>query len=67
MSDYTPTTDEVREGYGYYLNPTRLAEFDRWLAGELAKAWDRGYSSGHREAHTNVTERNPYRQERKER
>lgn len=41
------------------------AEFDRWLAERdaevAAKAWDRGCASGYREAHTNVTERNPYR------
>lgn len=35
-----------------------LAEVERAAA---EKAWDRGCASGYREAHTNVTERNPYR------
>lgn len=43
MSDYTPTTDEVREDFAYPWEahkqdrPARLAAFDRWLAQHDAK------------------------------
>jgi hypothetical protein len=58
MSDYTPTTEEVRNGYSIAdggLNDTWLREdaenrFDRWLAEELRKAkndaWFEGFSAG---------------------
>ena len=51
MSDYTPTTEEVRNQYSgfstsnsnhtgqVYLN---FAEFDRWLAEVKADAWEEG-------------------------
>jgi len=43
--EYTPTTGEVREGYGrqrggWYAQ--LAAEFDRWLAAEIAQAEKRG-------------------------
>ena len=59
MADYTPTTKQVREGWWTLMlegafsdeekadanwdEDRRLAQFDRWLNGELAKAWDEGY------------------------
>lgn len=56
MSDYTPTTEEVREDYALGRNEVvgagwydqHRAEFDRWLAAHDAevasKAWDEGVS-----------------------
>lgn len=60
MNDYTPTTEEVRDGYE--LNASDLcrqplghrdhyAEFDRWLAEHdrqvKAEAWAEGFDAGH--------------------
>lgn len=56
MSEYTPTTEQMREDWGALVVPViappksaraeRLAEFDRWLAARdrevAAKAWDEG-------------------------
>ena len=58
MSDYTPTTEEVRE-----LAPLTEEEFDRWLAEVKAQAWEEGYISGTVDTHRNeVSKGNPYRQ-----
>lgn len=60
MSDYTPTTEEIRESYvlmqkcGAYPEPE--AEFDRWLADVKAQAWHEGLEA----AELGVA--NPYRQ-----
>lgn len=68
MSEYTPTTEDVAF---YYEGPDmdaaeRRAEFDRWLAGERAKAWDEGFCvgerSGAREDPLNPYTENPYRE-----
>ncbi len=52
MSEYTPTTAEVRDGYGdsnlgdgshadpRIVREQNLAEFDRWLTTIKAEAWD---------------------------
>ena len=37
---YTPTTEKVKHNYGAY--GAAREEFDRWLSGELANAWERG-------------------------
>lgn len=40
MSDYTPTTDEIRTGYaaiGDAIIPEHEEEFDRWLAAHDAE------------------------------
>jgi hypothetical protein len=54
MSEYTPTTDDVREFYQGQLvkgdddvymfadEEKSNAEFDRWLAGVKADAWEEG-------------------------
>ena len=52
MSDYTPTTEEVRYKYSWWtdknlvargVEPTDTkAEFDRWLAEVKAQAWEEG-------------------------
>ena len=72
MSDYTPTTEEVRGAYEGQLikvgdNAYQLldeahakAEFDRWLTEVKAEAWEEGWvSCFHAYWHK---EENPYRQ-----
>lgn len=47
MSDYVPTTEQVRERYilpAHRINhEERGEEFDRWLAAEIAAAEKRGW------------------------
>jgi hypothetical protein len=55
MSEYTPTTNDVRQFYqgrlvkgddGVYVfadEEKSNAEFERWLAGVKAEAWDEGF------------------------
>jgi len=55
MTEYTPTTNDVRKFYqgqlekaddGVYMfvdEEKSNAEFDRWLAGVKAEAWDEGH------------------------
>ena len=62
MSDYTPSTDDVRFEYAMHKSVvnsrisengqgTKLGihfdEFDRWLQTVKAEAWDEGFDSGH--------------------
>ena len=69
MSDYTPTTEEIRigkrkitDGKFYYTERyVTDAEFDRWLAEVKAQAWDRGYEAGLTDFASSMTT-NPYRQ-----
>ena len=49
MSDYTPTTDEVRDAAGGSLNYIGMDEFDRWLA-----AHDAGIRANERAKYTHV-------------
>ena len=51
MSDYIPTTEEVRE----LVQGASAEEFDRWLAEVKAQAWQDGW-------HAKDTDVNPYRQ-----
>ena len=55
MSDYTPTTEEVRTAYihgvggsTWYQGKAKslLQQFDRWLFEMQEDAWDRGYQAG---------------------
>lgn len=59
MNEFTPTTEQVRDGYAIdpedeYRDPinapaNRRANeryFDRWLAGVKADAWDEGFKQG---------------------
>lgn len=71
---YTPTTEEVRDGWVEVQNAwwpgcpdnwddLKAAEFDRWLAEVKAQAWEEGWvSCFHAYWHK---EENPYRKERK--
>ena len=72
MSDYTPTTEEVRHIYGNYLDDNVLKwgeamagearkRFDRWLASVKAEAWDEGHLSFYE---AGVICPNPYREVR---
>lgn len=61
MSEYTPTTEEVKQRYkaGAWLKgdrnpdqfnpavyePLYFAEFDRWLNSVKAEAWDEGHGA----------------------
>jgi len=46
MSDYTPSTEQVREAYATRMSPAqdtlRRPMFDRWLASVKAEAWEQG-------------------------
>lgn len=76
MSDYIPTTKQVKADYSYAETPVRHsygftskdydAEFDRWLAEVKAQAWADGYTAGTHDWRTErLTTRNPYRGENK--
>ena len=68
MSDYTPTTEEVRLDYA----PAKTfpadaeAQFDRWLAEVKAQAWQEGYGEGAAANYGDYRDaefaKNPYRQ-----
>ena len=73
MTDYTPTTGEVRRSYwrGTALRSSdhsrEDAAFDRWLANVVpeeakAQAWEEGYANGYAYAHTQnkLDGHNPY-------
>jgi hypothetical protein len=59
MSEYTPTTKRVREAYALFDEDE--AEFDRWLAGVKAKAWDQGGVAGYDAGRGIPSVVNPYR------
>ena len=70
MSDYTPTTEEVRNDYLCSLSTTELwndadGRWDRWLLEVKAQAWEEGWSTG-RDVWTardaTAENMNPYRQ-----
>jgi hypothetical protein len=71
MSDYTPTTEEVRNGYvaaesepNPYVSEDERAEFDRWLAEVVREAkwvgWEEGWDA-RVFAETVTPTENPYR------
>lgn len=71
-SDYTPSTDEVRNEYIDTANPSWLdeeigREFDRWLQHVKAEAWNEGFESGHyvneEESRDCGCRNNPYKKE----
>ena len=54
--DYTPTTEEVRNGYvgagsepNPYVSEDERAEFDCWLAEVKAQAWKEGFDAGEKD------------------
>lgn len=70
MSEYTPTTEQVREDYATrmapHLDEARREAFDRWLKQMKAEAWDEGHHAGQHNEHEHRQRRamtNPYRQE----
>lgn len=66
MSEYTPTTEEVRNRYLSEVFPEDEAEFDRWLAQVKAQVWDEGHTRCfHVENPHNPVKGNPYREETK--
>jgi hypothetical protein len=65
MSDYTPTTDKIREAWIEYKCMTECdecpKEFDRWVAEVKAEAWNEGVAAHRRYDYPE----NPYRGENK--
>lgn len=51
MTDYTPTTEEVRQqwGWNYPDYDNEDVAFDRWLAEVKAEAWSEGFDAGERD------------------
>ena len=65
MTDYTPTTEEVRRSWARpYWEPGRNVEFDRWLAEVIREAkwvgWEEGWDA-RVFAETVTPTENPYR------
>lgn len=49
MDEYTPTTEEIRNGVIFdfeMLEAETVARFDRWLAEVKAEAWEEGFQRG---------------------
>ena len=70
MSDYTPTTEEMRERFILGAMRRRdldkeVADWDVWLASVRAEAWDEGHATPRElepfDGHT-FTAVNPYRE-----
>lgn len=64
MSPYTPTTEEIRAAALTDYREEEIApqQFDRWLAEELAEAWEKGWKSGYSENEWGTKDPNPYRE-----
>lgn len=63
MSEYTPTTEEVRNDWASGIDPAgRRAEFDRWLAEVKAQAWEEGQDAELERLAEEPPRPNPYRQ-----
>ena len=70
MTDYTPTTEEIRigkrkitDGKFYYTERyVTDAEFDRWLAEVKADAWDEGWLHNVDDRIWSSLHDNPYRE-----
>ena len=70
MSEYTPTTEAVKEAFanewdsyhGFQWSTSEAEGFDRWLTEIKATAWDEGYAEGWNERESNEFQpTNPYR------
>jgi len=73
VSDYTPTTEDIRAGWEYataVIGDEGTAQFDRWLAEVKAQVWEEGFDAGERDVHEHELThwddsdciQNPYRQ-----
>jgi hypothetical protein len=68
VSDYTPTTGDVRARYvrdhgAHFVSD--WAEFDRWLAEVKAQAWEEGFHAKWYDYSEKPEQGNPYRGENK--
>ncbi len=67
MSDYTPTTEEVRDAFSWrdgVGGQSYEADFDRWLTEVKAQAWEKGYTQGNNDMYNgDYPTPNPYRQQ----
>lgn len=69
MTEFTPTTAQVRDAYVRAMRNAFIAsagehreEFDRWLAEDRAIAWEIGYHRGTRDEMQDLEAAdNPYR------
>lgn len=64
MSDYTPTTDQVRANSVYAIaRAGEKSSFDRWLDAVKAEVWDAAYQAGAEDtlASPRDARENPYR------
>ena len=62
MSDYTPTTEDIRE-WADIDNDEDSEAFDRWLAEVKAQAWEEGYEQSDSDDYSGQpNSANPYRQ-----
>ena len=76
MSNYTPTTEEVRDEYSFHCEGWcercgksddvaylfHEAEFDRWLAEIRAQVWEEGWHTGNKDSDGLQPTVNPYRE-----
>lgn len=65
MTDYTPTTGNVKNSYAWDIysasfDDSRDAAFDRWLASVKAEAWDEGAAALYL-SYTSEWPENPHR------
>ena len=76
MSDYTPTTEEVRGAFvvgcdfsnhlgagSDDLSDASSPEFDRWLNEVKAQVWEEGWHTGNKDSDGLQPTVNPYREE----
>ena len=68
MSDWTPTTEQVREDFATrmapHLDESRREMFDRWLERVKAEVWDECCYETMGQGTAQIPD-NPYRKERK--
>jgi len=62
MSEYTPSTNHVRDSYEILNSEEGSGGFDRWLAAVKATAWTEGYDAAGYLG--DGLDSNPYRGER---
>lgn len=77
MSEYTPTTENIRQTFAYvragldhddgypFVMEFHVEAFDRWLAQVKAQVWDEGFQGGYDSAMGVGNIPNPYREETK--
>lgn len=65
MTDYTPTTEQVRSDYAETYEgtePKRCERFDHWLAEERREAAEQAWDECVAVGYDHIREKNPYRE-----